>query len=158
MSAACTRFAPMLGARPGELGPADEAALHDHLAGCDACQARLADAVALGGALSEALLAEAARVDFAPFVDQVMARVERPGGVRGLFRWLRSHRLVAATAALTPTLAALGLIVYLSRGGSEPAPVAGDVEVTAVGRATVVLQDDDGPVVMLGDPSDEDGT
>lgn len=158
MSPACLRFAPMLGARPGELPAADEAALHEHLAGCDACQARLADAAALSGALAEALAAEAARVDFAPFVDQVMARVERPGGVRSFLRWLRGHRLVAATTALAPTLAALGLIVYLSRGGTEPSPMAGDVEVTAVGRATVVLQDADGPVVMLGDPTDDEGT
>ncbi len=158
MSAACLRFAPMLGARPGELAAADQEALHAHLGGCDACQARLADAVALGTALAESLQAEAARVDFAPFVDQVMARVERPAGVRGFFGWLRSHRLVAATSALAPTLAALGLIVYLSRGGSEPAPMAGDVEVTAVGRATMVLSDEDGPMVLLGDPTDPEGS
>jgi anti-sigma factor RsiW len=148
----------MLGARPGELAPADEAALHEHLAGCARCQARLSDAVALGGAVAEALLAEAAQVDFAPFVDQVMARVE-PGGLRGFLRWVRGHRLVAATTALLPTLAAVGLIVYLSAGGvAEPEPVAGDIEVTAVGRATLVLEDEHGPVVLLGDPSDDDGT
>jgi len=158
VSPACLRFAPLLGSRPGELSGAEEEALHAHLAGCDACQARLADSLALGTALSEALQAEAARVDFAPFVDQVMARVERPAGVRGFLRWLRSHRLVAATTALAPTLAALGLIVYLSRGGSEPAPMAGDVEVTAVGRVPVVLSDEAGPVVLLGDPSDPGGS
>jgi len=158
VSPACLRFAPMLGSRPGELPASDQEALHAHLAGCDACQARLADSVALGAALSAALQAEAARVDFAPFVDQVMARVERPAGVRGLLGWLRRHRLVAATSALAPTLAALGLIVYLSRGGSEPAPMAGDVEVTAVGRATVVLSDEEGPVVLIGDPSDSGGS
>lgn len=158
MTPACLRFAPMLGSRPGELSRADEEALHAHLAGCDACQARLADGAALGTALSETLQAEAARVDFAPFVDQVMARIEKPAGLRGLFRWLRRHRLVAATSALAPTLAALGLIVYLSRDGSEPAPMAGDVEVIAEGRAPVVLSDDDGPVVLLGDPSDPEDT
>jgi len=158
VSPACLRFAPMLGARPGELPAADEEALQAHLAGCDACQARLADSAALGSALAQWLLAEAAQVDFAPFVDQVMARVERPAGLRGLLGWLRRHRLAAAASALAPTLAALGLIVYLSRGGSEPAPMAGDVEVTAAGRATLVLSDESGPVVLIGDPSDPEGS
>lgn len=155
MTSACLRFAPMLGARPGELGAADEAALHEHLAGCDACQGRLADGEAVGGLVSQALLAEAARVDFAPFVDQVMARVE-PGGVRGFLRWLRRHKAVAAAAGLAPTLAALGLIVYLS--GGDAAPQAGEVEVVAEGRSATVITTQDGPVVLLGDPSEPEGT
>ena len=54
------------------------------------------------------------------------------------------------------TLAALGLIVYLSSG--DAGPQAGDVEVVAEGRAPMVLTTQDGPVVLLGDPSDGDGT
>jgi anti-sigma factor RsiW len=154
MSTTCLRFAPMLSARPGELPSADEAALHEHLAGCDACQARLADGEVVGGMVAEALLAEAARVDFAPFVDQVMARVE-PGGVRGFLRWVRRHKAVAAAVGLAPTLAALGLIVYLSSGDAEPQ--AGDVEVVAEGRTATILTTQDGPVVLLGDPADSDG-
>jgi len=155
MTPACLRFAPMLSARKGELPAADEGALHEHLAGCDACQARLADGEVVGGMVAEALLAEAAKVDFAPFVDQVMARVE-PGGVRGFLRWLRRHKAVAAAAGLAPTLAALGLIVYLS--GGDAGPQAGDVELVSEGRSATVLTTQDGPVVLLGDPSEPEGT
>jgi len=158
MSPHCLRFAPMLGSRSGELAAADEAALNQHLSGCEACRARLADAAALGGALSEALLAEAARVDFAPFVDQVMARVQPPARAGGLLGWMRRHRLAAAASALAPALAALALVVYLSRGEGVRSPMAGDVEVVAEGRVPLVLSDEDGPVVLLGDPEEPDGT
>jgi anti-sigma factor RsiW len=154
----CTRFAPMLGARPGELSAAEERALQTHLAGCDACQGRLADAVATEGMVAEALLSEAARVDFAPFVEQVMARVERPRGLRGALRWLRRHKVITALGALAPTLAGLGLIVYLSTGRPEVAPQAGEVELVSEGRAPVVLTTDEGPVVLLGDPASPEGS
>lgn len=154
----CVRFAPMLGARPGELSAAEEAALHAHLAGCDACQGRLADAAATEGLLAQALLDEAARVDFAPLVDQVMARVERPRGLRGALRWVRRHKAVAAFTALAPTLAGLGLILYLSGAGRDSGPRAGDVEVISEERAAVVLTTAEGPVVLLGDPVKPEGS
>jgi anti-sigma factor RsiW len=150
----CARFAPLLLARPGELGAPEEQALHGHLAGCDACQARLADGLALDGMVAEALTAQAARVDFAPFVDQVMARVQ-PGGLRGLLRWVRQHKAVAALGGLAPTLAALGLIVYFSMDRVvDTGPQAGDVELVSEGLAPVVLTTSDGPVVLLGDAGD----
>ena len=71
----CLRFAPMIGARPGELSEEDARALADHLATCEACQARLADEEALSGLLSEGLLAEANRRDFSTFADEVLARI-----------------------------------------------------------------------------------
>ncbi len=148
----CVRYATVLAARPGELSAPEAAALADHLAGCAACQARLADERAVDGLVGEALLAEAARVDFAPFVDQVMARVE-PGGLRGALRWLRRHPLVAGLSALAPPLAALGLIVYLS-GGGEAGPVAGDLELETEGSGAMVLHTEEGPVVLLGDPGE----
>lgn len=154
----CVRFAPMLGARPGELSAAEEAAFHAHLAGCEACQGRLADAAATEGLLAQALLDEAARVDFAPFVDQVMARVERPRGLRGALRWVRRHKAVAAFTALAPTLAGLGLILYLSGNGRDAGPRAGDVEVISEERAAVVLTTAEGPVVLLGDPVKPEGS
>jgi anti-sigma factor RsiW len=153
----CTRFALMLSARPGELSPPEEAAFHAHLAGCDACQARLADDRAVDGLVGQALLAEAARVDFAPFVDQVMARVE-PHRLRRLFRWARRHKVVTALAGLAPTLAALGLILYSQSG--DIVPQAGDVEVISGGggRGPVVLTTEDGPVVLLGEPAEPEGS
>lgn len=154
----CTRFAPMLSARPGELAPDEERALHDHLAGCDACQARLADEKALDGLVARALLDEASRVDFAPFVDQVMARVERPRGLRRMLSFLGRHKVAAAATALAPTLAALGIILYVSGGGPEAVPQVGDVEVVSEGRGPVVLSTEAGPVVLLGDPAEPEGT
>ena len=151
MSRECLAFAPMLSARPWELPAADAEALDRHLAGCQACQGRLADGAAAAGLVAEGLLAEAAKVDFAPFVDQVMARVERPLGLAGALRWLGRHRAVAALSALAPAAAALGLVLFLG-GEAELAPVEGEVEVVAEGRAPVVLTGAEGPVVLLGEP------
>ncbi len=151
----CARFAPMLSARPGELPPTEEQSLLAHLAGCGDCQARLADGKAIEGMVAEALLAEAARVDFAPFVDQVMARVGRRRGFLGL---LSRHKLATALAGLAPALAALGLILYLTGGPPDLEPELGDVEVVSEARAPVVLTTEAGPVVLLGDPDEPQGS
>ena len=134
----CLRFAPMLGAREGELGPAERAALEGHLAGCAACQARLADLSALQGILGEALARAAARRDVTRVADQVMARVERrrAGPLRAFFR---RHRVLALGTALAPTLAAAALIVYLGlRGGGAPG-----IEVVSEQYAPTVIETDD---------------
>ncbi|HEX7623558.1 MAG TPA: zf-HC2 domain-containing protein, partial [Anaeromyxobacteraceae bacterium] len=134
----CLRFAPMVGARPGELSDGDASELAEHLATCSACQARLADAGALAGLLSQALLDEANRRDFSTFSDEVLARIpayrEAAAGQRGtsprptegahgtrrttdgIWAWIRRHRLAAALGTLAPALAALALVVYVDRG------------------------------------------
>jgi anti-sigma factor RsiW len=148
---ACARYAPMIGARPGELSDEESRGLAEHLAGCEACQARLADDEALSGLLSQGLLEEANRRDFSTFADGVMERIEReraPGLAARLRAWVRRHRAAAAVSALAPALAALALIVYLGRAGS-PGPAA--VEVTAEGRGAILLETSDGPVVLFGD-------
>jgi anti-sigma factor RsiW len=142
----------MLSARPGELGAADEEALRRHLAGCDACQARLADGAAAAGLVAEGLLAAAARVDLAPLADEVMARVGRRG-LAGALRWLARHRAVAAATALAPAALALGLVLYFG-GEADVAPLAGEVEVVAEGFAPVVLTGEEGPVVLLGETAE----
>jgi anti-sigma factor RsiW len=167
---ACLRFAPMIGARPGELTDDDLGALSEHLAACDACQARLADEKALSGMLAEALVAEANRRDFSTFSDEVLARIPAYSGeaaaalhVAGgrparqrvlapLLSWVRHHRLAATISALAPTLAAALLVLYLGQGSSpEPASII----VSAEGRGAMVLETSDGPVVLLGDPEPE---
>lgn len=163
---ACLRFAPMIGARPGELDGRDERALAEHLSSCAGCRARLADERALAGMLAEALLAEANRRDFSTFSDEVLSRIPQyaggaatgarsdAGGThrRSMFGWLRRHRLVAAGSALAPALAAVALFLYLGRSGaSEHATV----EISAEERATTVLETSEGPVVLLGDPGPE---
>ena len=142
---ACARFRPMIGHRPGELPAGDARALADHLAGCEACRAFAADVEATTGLVAEALLARAAQRDFAPFVDQVMARVEasRAPGVLG---WLSARRR-ALVGLLVPALAALALIVYvLQQDGGTGAAL---VQVTAEGEATTVIETPDGPIVLL---------
>ena len=164
----CARVAPMLGARDGELSAEEARSVELHLAACAGCRALAADLEAADGLFAEALLARAAKRDFAPFVDAVMERVgastplglrqarpERSGWLSGLLAWARAHRAAAVAGTLAPTLAAAALIVYLS-GSTPPIPLAGDVEVIAEGRAAMVLQTSDGPVVLLGD--DETGT
>lgn len=151
MTQDCLHFAPMIGSRPGELSPSDDAALAQHLRACETCQAVAANLAATDGLVSDALLAQANARDFSSFVDGVMARVdraERPG----LLGWFRRHR-VAAAAGLVPVLAALATIVYLRlEGGPGPAAM---LELSSEGEATTVLQTADGPVVLLNEP---DGT
>lgn len=157
----CALVAPMLGAREGELIP-DELRLRDaHVEGCDACRALAADLAASDGLFAEAMLARAARVDFAPFVDAVMERVgavpgERPGAWDRLLGWARAHRAAALAGTLAPTLAAAALVVYFS--AASVGPLAGEIEVVAEGRTATVLQTVDGPVVLLGDDDELSGT
>jgi hypothetical protein len=164
----------MIGARPGELAAADDAALRAHLAGCDACSALAADVWATKGLVSDALLAAANRRDFAPFVDAVMARVEKqasraagaleparaergrangaaePRHARapraGILAWLSGHRRAAA-GALAPVLAAAALLVYV-RLEADRGQIA-SLELAAEGEVTMILQTSDGPVVLL---------
>jgi anti-sigma factor RsiW len=149
---ACARYAPMIGAREGELTAQERDALAAHLSACEACQARLADERALEGLLGEALLREASRRDFSAFADGVMERIEpHPSRARAR-RWRRRWALVLGST-LAPALAALGLIMYLRAQG--PVPQAGDVEVTSEDHVPMVLQTSDGPLVILGDAEPE---
>ncbi|HET9598401.1 MAG TPA: zf-HC2 domain-containing protein [Anaeromyxobacteraceae bacterium] len=157
----CVRFAPMLGARPGELTDDEHLALADHLAECDACQARLADGEAIADLLPDALMAEARRRDFAAFSDGVLARIPEyaRAGRRergGLWGWVRHHRAAAALSALAPAMAALALVVYLDRASAPPD--AAPYEVVAEGRGATVLDTSEGPVVLLGDADESQGT
>jgi anti-sigma factor RsiW len=146
----CVRFAPMIGARPGELPAEDADAFAAHLLSCPACQATAADFVATDGLVAEGLLAEANARDFAPFVDQVMARVTRAER-RGVLGWLGRHRR-AAVAAVVPALAALAVIVYVRvDGGGDPIAL---LELSSEGEVTTVLQTADGPVVLLAGESE----
>jgi anti-sigma factor RsiW len=141
----CIRIVPMIGAREGELSDAEARALEAHLAGCAACRAVAADTESTDGLVSEALMARANARDFAPFVDEVMARVARRER-RGVRAWLSLHRRAAA-AALAPVLAALAVIVYVRvDGGREPMAF---LELSSEGEVTTVLQTVDGPVVLL---------
>ncbi|HET7825551.1 MAG TPA: zf-HC2 domain-containing protein [Anaeromyxobacter sp.] len=149
----CVQFAPMIGARPGELGDGEAKALEAHLATCADCRGVARNAEAMDGLVAQALLARASARDFAPFVDQVMARVERtPRRDAGVLGWLHRHRRAAA-AALAPALAAVAVIVYVSLG-SRPTEVA-MLEVSSEGEATTILQTNEGPVVLL---SEENGS
>jgi anti-sigma factor RsiW len=156
----CTTYAPMLGAREGELEAGERAALAAHLETCAACQARLADERALDGLLGEALLRAAARRDFTGFADGVMARIgeARPWSLRALLAFFRHHRVIAAASALAPTLAALALIVYFQTRGIAAGPSAGDVEVTSEEHTPMVLDTSDGPLILLGDSDEPGGT
>jgi anti-sigma factor RsiW len=137
----------MIGSREGELLPAEARALEAHLASCPACRAFARDVSAMDGLVGEALLARAATRDFAPFVDEVMAKVGH-GRRRGLLGWLSHHRRATA-ATLAPVLAALAVIVYV-RFHDERGEIA-LFELTSEGEVTTVLQTADGPVVLLGD-------
>jgi len=163
----CGTFAPMLGSRPGELAPDEEARLRAHLADCEACQARLADLLATDGMVADALQRAAARRDFASFADEVMARI--PAGawtgrdaaatrVFGSLRaFFRRHKVVAVASALAPALAAALLYLFVERSGPAASVDAGEpgVEVMSETLAPVVLDTSDGPVILVGD---SDGT
>jgi anti-sigma factor RsiW len=153
----------MIGSHEGEL-PEDEArALAQHLEGCPSCRALEAELAATHGLLADALMAQANSRDFAPFVDQVMARVGerpgqgaqqragRPGSVLGFLR--RHLWLAAATAVVVGVLAAASTFLYVHRSVEQPEELAA-LEISVEGGYTV-LQTSDGPVVLI---DDDDGT
>ena len=168
----CAPFVVMLGAHPGELAPEERRDLEAHLAACPACRARAADLDATEGLVSEALLSRANARDFSSFVDGVMARVDpaaaRPesfdsaaapqrlragraeskGGFPGLLAWLAAHRRLAL-GALAPALALAVALVYV-RERSDHDTIAA-LELYTEGDVTMVLQTQDGPVVLLGE-------
>jgi anti-sigma factor RsiW len=168
----------MLTAYEGELSAEERALLESHLAGCEGCRLRALDFRAAEGIVGEALLAEAAEVDFSRFADQVMERVARApapvapapvrpparperrpaprAGIEGrawprILSWARAHRAAAVAGTLAPTLAAAALIVYLATSGTAASRL-GEVEVVAEGRVPMVLQTSEGPVVLLDEP------
>ena len=154
----CAHAAPLLGSRPGELEPTEEALLRAHLATCEPCRARQADLEAVAALVEEGLLRAAARRDLAGLADGVMARLPasawtggRTAGPLGRLRdLLRRHRLLAATSALVPALAAVALALYISRGGGA-GPAELSVQVTSEDLAAVVLETADGPVILVGE-------
>jgi len=153
----CAGAAPLLGSRPGELDPTEEALLRAHLSTCAACQARQGDIEAVGALVKDALLAEAAGRDLSGLADGVMARIPAsawrrapgasPGGLRA---FLRRHRFLAAASALAPALAALALYLYIGRGGGAGSTGL-SVEVTSEDLAAIVLETSDGPVILVGE-------
>ena len=154
----CVRYAPMLGAREGELSREEQSALDAHLQACPGCRTLAADLAALDGLVGESLMARANARDFAPFVDGVMARVGAPGaapvegrarGARGFLGWFRAHPR-APLASLVPVLAAVALVVYVRTESADDGTVA-LFEMATEGEVTMVLQTSDGPVVLLGE-------
>jgi anti-sigma factor RsiW len=167
----CARYAPLIGAREGELTETEARALAGHLSSCGRCQAYAADLAATEGMVSEALLAQAATRDFGPFVDQVMERIgdaapvgsaasarpPRAGrtGRRGLFGWLELH-WKGTLAAAAPALAAAAVFLYVQTGGAGRPQVVASLELASEGNVATVLQTLDGPVVLLA--PEEHGT
>ncbi len=157
----CLRSAPMIGARPGELTEPEASGLSSHLQGCESCRALAAEAERFDGLVAEALLARANARDFAPFVDQVMARVGGQAGGQAtrrvpLLARVRLHWKVFAAAAATLVLVAAGsAFMYVHRTVEEPERVAA-LSMELQGGSTV-LQTSDGPVVLL-EPDDDTGS
>lgn len=103
--------------------PADEAQrLREHVTGCPACQARLADYDALAAALRQQRELEPGE----RIVEGVRARLAAPSTARRR-RWRRpSRRLWAGLATLAPVAAIILLFVYVFGGlGSHMRPAAG---------------------------------
>jgi len=163
---ACVKFAPMIGSREGELPEEEARALAAHLEACPACQAIAAELAATEGLLGDALLSRANSRDFAPFVDQVMARVgarsrrapafEAARRRPGLLAFLRGHRRLTAVAlaAVVGILAAVSAFLYVHKSVEQPEELAA-LQVDLEGGSTV-LQTSDGPVVLI-EPDDETG-
>jgi anti-sigma factor RsiW len=153
---ACDQYLPMIGSRPGELSPEEAATLDAHVAGCEGCRRWAAEVASTEWLVSEALLSAAARRDFAPFVDGVMAKVEAARPVpftTRVMRALRLHPRLAVGSALVP-IAAVALAVWLQGGRSDLA-AASFLEVSAEGGATTIIQSSDGPLVLIDDDDEE---
>ena len=157
----CAGAAPLLGSRPGELDPTEEAILSAHLSTCEPCRARQADLEALSRVVEDGLLGEAARRDFSAFADGVMERIPasawRGAPAPGALGWVRDlfrrHRVLATASALVPALAALALYLYIGRT-SGTGPLEFNVEVTSEDLAPMVLDTSDGPIILVGEASD----
>lgn len=154
---ACDTYQPMIGSRPGELDAAEAAALEAHLGACRACKAWAAELASTEWLVSEALMAAAAKRDFAPFVDGVMARVERTRPQPLLSRLaaaVRLHPRIVLGGALAPVVAALAVGLWLRGAGGDLANLA-QLEVSAEGGATTIIQSADGPLVLIDDDDEE---
>jgi anti-sigma factor RsiW len=158
----CTRYAPMLTARPGELSAQESAALERHVDGCLDCRATRTAFLATEGLLAEGLLAKAAARDFAPFTDAVMARVAKRHTARGrLFDWVTHHRVRATLSALAPAVVAVTLIFSFHANQADTTAYNHSLfELSSDCGVSTVLKTVDGPVVLLGDDDDDgdDGT
>ena len=180
---ACARYAPMIGARPGELSAEDARGLAEHLATCEACQARLADDAALSGMLSDALMAEANGRDFSTFSDEVLERIpayrenraasvraERASPVRAERRareaspeskraggWLAPIaawvRHHRLAAAASALAPAVVAVALILYLGRQPAPEP-SVDVSSEDGGAMVLETSEGPMVLFGDSGD----
>lgn len=156
MTRECLRYAPMIGSRPGELPEPDARALTSHLEGCPSCSALAAEATLTEGLLAEALLARANSRDFAPFVDQVLARVGGQATRRlPLLEGLRRRWAALSVAAGLLLVAAGAAFMYVRSPVEEPERVAA-VSMELEG-GSIVLQTPDGPVVLL-EPEDDTGS
>ncbi len=167
----CTRYAPMLTARDGELAEAERGELERHLAGCGECRAIRLDLRAVEGLVGFGLTRAAAGRDFGGFADGVMGRLGGQQGAAGqplpspprttgremprvregvlsrLGAWFRAHRALAIGTALAP-VAVAALVLYLSLQGGAPDD---DLDVVTEGRSATVLRTNDGPVILIGD-------
>lgn len=154
----CTTYQPMIGSRPGELSADEARALDAHVSGCPGCQRWAAELASTEWLVSEALLAAAAKRDFAPFVDGVMARVEarRPAPLLSrLATAMRLHPRLVVSGALAPLVAALALGLWLQAGGRNDVADVSQLEVSAEGGATTIIQSTDGPLVLIDDDDEE---
>lgn len=162
----CVRFAPMIGSRPGELPDEDVRALASHLETCSSCRALAASFAATDGLVAEALLSRANERDFAPFVDEVMAKVSRrpfgraqPAHGRSVLGVLQQRwKVMVAAAAAAVVLAAAASFMYGGKHvvAEEPERLA-SLEIELSGEGSIVLQTSDGPVVLLA-PDDDTGS
>jgi predicted anti-sigma-YlaC factor YlaD len=150
----CTTYRPLIGSREGELTATEAAGLAEHVSGCAGCRRWTASLAVTEGLVSESLLAVAARRDFAPFADQVMARIERRrfGPLARLRRTITLHPWFAVGGTLAPIAAALLMTFYIQRTGHDLA--TSSLEVNSEG-ATTIIQSNDGPLVLIDDDDEE---
>ena len=151
----CTTYRPLIGSREGELTPAESAELAGHVAGCEGCHRWAVSLAVTEGLISETLLAVAARRDFAPFAEQVMARIEhrRLGLMARLRRTVTLHPWFTFGGTLAPIAAALLVALYVQRGAGQDRDTA-SLEVNSDG-ATIIIQSSDGPLVLIDDDDEE---
>ncbi len=156
----CVRYAPMIGAREGELSAEEAKSLAAHFAGCASCRAQEAAFRASDRLVSGALFAAANRRDFGPFVDGVMARIgarSRPEPLLArLRRTVSLHPRLAFGAAIAPVVAALAIVVYVRLDRHDE--VARLFEMSSEGNVDMVLQTSEGPVVLFGADEDPEGS
>ncbi len=141
----------------GELNPAQGAAVREHVADCPACGEERRQLEKIEATLKSALIAESARVEFAPLWREVRQRIERKRAwYEGLLEWSRELFAAPRAAWAVPVVIALLLGVFSLdsywpgwRFGASRNSFAAVDSIDAHGRSVALLRENESKTTVI---------